>query len=63
MRTIAASTLLLSLAAVVVAQDKPDRSFTVGEGKVTFTAAEVRNPRRNLPLALALGAGTAATIS
>ena len=24
---------------------------------VTFTAAEVRNPRRNLPLALALGAG------
>lgn len=25
---------------------------------VTFTAAEVRNPRRNLPLALALGTGT-----
>ena len=40
MRTIAASTLLLSLATFVVAQDKPDRNFTVGEGKVTFTAAE-----------------------
>ena len=29
---------------------------------VTFTAAEVRNPRRNLPLALALGTGVVITL-
>jgi hypothetical protein len=38
------TTVFLSLVGIFalsgLAQDKPDRAFTVGEGKVTFTAAE-----------------------